>query len=224
MSSLERIEGADVALTERERQVLEAVVRTYVATAEPAGSRTVSKGFDLGVSAATIRNVMSDLEELGLLRAPHTSAGRVPTVQGYRLFVDNLLTVSPLESAQIELLQAQFDANAEREALVGTASNLLSEVTRLAGIVTLPRQEGIKLRQVEFLPLSERQVLAIVVVNDREDFFGALHQTLGLPHVALGHRARRDEPHCQGRHGAERHHLRQSDQAMLGGHIGGFER
>jgi len=155
-------------LGERAQHLLRILVERYIRDGQPVGSRTLSRDSRLDLSPATIRNVMADLEELGLVRSPHTSAGRIPTVQGYRLFVDTLLHVSPLDSEEVLRLRAQLDPDQDRDSLMGTASSLLSDVTRLAGVVMLPRHEHVRLRQVEFLPLSENQILAILVVNDRE--------------------------------------------------------
>jgi heat-inducible transcriptional repressor len=132
------------------------------------GSRTLSRDSGLELSPATIRNIMADLEELGLVRSPHTSAGRVPTAQGYRLFINNLLTIQKLESSEVRKLRIHLDPDQKREKLMETTSNMLSELTHLAGIVTLPRQEHVTLRQVEFLLLSDRRVLAILVINEEE--------------------------------------------------------
>jgi heat-inducible transcriptional repressor len=132
------------------------------------GSRTLAREAGLDLSPATIRNVMADLEELGFVRSPHTSAGRVPTVQGYRLFVDSLLTVQPLDLGAVERLRGSLDRVDSPQGLVHNASRLLSGVTRMAGVVTLPRRERVSLRHIEFLSLSDRRVLAIVVVNQQE--------------------------------------------------------
>lgn len=156
------------ALNERSQHVLKALVERYIRAGHPVGSRVLSRDAGVDLSPATIRNVMADLEEMGLIRSPHTSAGRVPTVQGYRLFVDSLLTIRPLPSAEVQRLRMQLDPDQKREALMEAASSLLSDVTRLAGMVMLPRQEQLTLRQVEFLTLSEQQVLAILVINERE--------------------------------------------------------
>jgi heat-inducible transcriptional repressor len=111
---------------------------------------------------------MADLEELGLVHSPHTSAGRVPTVQGYRLFVDTLLQINPPQGRDIQLLREQLAPQHGRDMLLESASSLLSEITHLAGIVTLRRQEHDTLRQVEFLPLSDNRILVILVVNEQE--------------------------------------------------------
>lgn len=132
------------------------------------GSRTLSRDGELELSPATIRNVMADLEELGLISSPHTSAGRIPTVQGYRVFVDTLLKVRPLDELTVTQMRSQLGLDQRPKELVETASSLLSGITQLAGIVTLPRHEHAALQRVEFLPLSERRVLAVLVISDRE--------------------------------------------------------
>lgn len=156
------------ALNDRARHLLKTLVERYIREGQPVGSRALSKDSRLDLSAATVRNVMADLEELGLLRSPHTSAGRVPTARGYRLFVDTLLKVAPLNRSEVESMEREFSAGQDATTLMETCSSLLSEITHLAGIVMLPRQEHATLRQVEYLSLSEHQVLAILVVNERE--------------------------------------------------------
>ena len=155
-------------LTDRAQHLLKVLVERYIREGQPVGSRVLSRDSGLDLSPASIRNVMADLEEMGLVLSPHTSAGRVPTVQGYRLFVDTLLTIRPLDSGDVRRLRRQLDPERKRESLMETASNLLSDITHLVGMVTLPRQEHMTLRQVEFLPLSDQQVLVILVVNERE--------------------------------------------------------
>ena len=158
----------DARLNERAQFLFKALVERYIRDGQPVGSRTLSRDSALNLSPATVRNVMADLEEVGLLRSPHTSAGRVPTDQGYRFFVDTLLRVEPLEGAQVAMLKEQLDPVQNRGALMESASSLLSDITHLAGVIMLPRQEQVMLRQVEFLSLSEDQVLVILVVNERE--------------------------------------------------------
>ena len=155
-------------LNERAQHLFRTLVERYIRDGQPVGSRTLSRDSGLDLSPATVRNVMADLEELGLISSPHTSAGRVPTVQGYRLFVDTLLRVEPPASAQIELLREHLDPHRDRNSLMESASSLLSDITHLAGVVMLPRQEHVTLRHVEFLSLSEDQVLVILVVNSHE--------------------------------------------------------
>ncbi len=157
-------------LSERALCLLKALTERYIREGQPVGSRTLAREAGLKLSPATIRNVISDLEEFGLVRSPHTSAGRVPTVQGYRLFVDTLLSVQPLEHSLLDELELELNLGADTDSreLVETASTLLSDVTRLAGVVTIPRREHASLQRVEFLPLSEQKVLAILVISDEE--------------------------------------------------------
>jgi heat-inducible transcriptional repressor len=160
--------NVDGRLNERARLLLKTLVERYIREGQPVGSRTLSRDSGLSLSPATVRNAMADLEEMGLLISPHTSAGRVPTVQGYRFFIDSLLQVDPLASQEVEALRGQFGDEQDSHALIQTASNMLSDLTRLAGIVTVPRQDEVRLRHVEFLSLSGDQVLVILVLNDRE--------------------------------------------------------
>jgi len=155
-------------ISERAGILLKTLVEQHVQDGQPVGSDTLMKIAGLHVSAATIRNVMSDLEERGYLHSPHTSAGRVPTALGYRLFVDSLLQVQPLDNVSVQALRAELHPDKSATELVQTASTLLSSITAQAGLVTVPRQEANQLRQVEFLPLSGNRVLVILVVNERE--------------------------------------------------------
>jgi heat-inducible transcriptional repressor len=155
-------------ISERARVLLKTLVERHIRDGQPVGSSTLLKEAGLPVSAATIRNVMSDLEEQGYLHSPHTSAGRVPTAMGYRLFVDTLLQVQPLEDEAMAILRAELNPDKSSTELVQSASSLLSNITAQAGLVTVPRQEASQLRQVEFLPLSGDRVLVILVINERE--------------------------------------------------------
>lgn len=159
----------DEPMNDRSQQLLKLLVEHYIRDGQPVGSRTLSRDLGLNLSAATIRNVMADLEELGFVTSPHTSAGRIPTDKGYRFFVDTLLKYQPLDDAKIAAIQSRFgEHTADHKALVAAASQMLSSVTRLAGVVTLPRQSHSALSQIEFVPLSDNRVLAIMVVNGRE--------------------------------------------------------
>lgn len=156
-------------LNERSLYLLKALVERYIQDGQPVGSRVLSKDPQLKLSPASIRNVMADLEEMGLIHSPHTSAGRVPTVSGYRLFVDSLLTVKPLASSEMDQLQTSLNAeDAKVSDVVGKASKLLSDVTQMAGVVTLPRRESVILRHIEFLPMSNTRVLVIFVTDGEE--------------------------------------------------------
>jgi len=159
----------ETEVSDRARHLLKVLVERYIREGQPVGSRTLSRDSGLDLSPATIRNVMSDLEEMGLVAAPHTSAGRVPTPKGIRLFVDALIKVQPMTDAEIRRLQAEMDAVRTGDGdIVGSASNILSALTRMAGVVTMPRRSQAALRQVEFLPLSDKRILAILVIDEKE--------------------------------------------------------
>lgn len=160
--------SSDPVLTERAQRLLKVLVQRYIQGGQPVGSRTLTRESGLELSAATIRNVMADLEETGYIHAPHTSSGRVPTDRGYRFFVDSLLNVKPMRERDIERLRIRLEGDGGTEALVDSASSLLSGLTQLTGVVMLPRRNYGALRHLEFLPLSKRRILAILVVNERE--------------------------------------------------------
>ncbi len=167
-------EARDDALSERASSLLRVLVESYIRDGQPVGSRALSRDSGLNLSSATIRNVMADLEELGFVASPHTSAGRIPTDKGYRFFVDTLLRVRALEPGaapqqmQAEIQRMLESRGASPKALVGAASQLLSSVTCLAGIVTLPGPRQASITQIEFVGLSENRVLAVLVLDDRE--------------------------------------------------------
>ena len=152
-------------LDERSRTLLKMLIERYIADGQPVGSRALSKYSGLDLSAATVRNVMADLEEMGLITSPHTSAGRVPTARGYRFFVDTLLTMQPLESEKIHAIEGQLHPSQPQE-LMSSASRLLSGLTHFAGIVLTPRRATPKIRQMEFVSLSEKRILLILVTTD----------------------------------------------------------
>jgi heat-inducible transcriptional repressor len=156
-------------LDERAQTLLRILVDKYIRDGQPVGSRTLSRDSGLDLSPATIRNIVADLEELGFVSSPHTSAGRVPTIKGYRFFVDTLIKLTPPNGDDLlRFTQGLHDASGDPQALALSVSNLLSAVTKLAGIVTVPRRVQTSVRQIEFLPLSGQRVLAIVVINERE--------------------------------------------------------
>ncbi|MCM8596206.1 heat-inducible transcriptional repressor HrcA [Accumulibacter sp.] len=152
-------------LDDRARTLLKTLIERYIAEGQPVGSRALSRYSGLDLSPATVRNVMADLEEIGLLASPHTSAGRVPTARGYRFFVDSLLTVQPLAKEKLEAIEGQLVPSDPRQ-LISNASHLLSELTHFAGIVLAPRRLAPKIRQIEFVSLSDRRVLLILVTSD----------------------------------------------------------
>ncbi len=146
-------------LDDRSKLLLKALVERYIADGQPVGSRTLSKASGLELSPATIRNVMSDLEEMGLIVSPHTSAGRVPTARGYRLFVDTMLTVQPQQFGSHILAPDQ------PQKVISNAAHLLSSLSQFVGVVIAPRRTS-AFRHMEFLRLSERRVLVIIVSPD----------------------------------------------------------
>lgn len=158
----------DISLNERAQHLFKFLVERYIRDGQPVGSRTISDEMGIALSSATIRNVLADLEEQGYLRSLHTSSGRVPTSRGYRFFVDSLLTVQPLKEEMVQQFQQQLDPDLNLPSLVNSASTLLSQITHLAGLVTVPRHERIIVRHMEFLPLSGNRVLVILVLNERE--------------------------------------------------------
>jgi heat-inducible transcriptional repressor len=152
------------ALNERAQLLLKTLVERYIADGQPVGSRALSKYSGLDLSPASIRNVMADLEEMGFIASPHTSAGRIPTSRGYRIFVDTLLTVKPLASIEINQLEGQLQTeNTQR--LVASASQLLSDLTHFAGMVMTPRRSA-GFRHIEFLKLSDSRILLILVTPE----------------------------------------------------------
>lgn len=162
-------EASSTLPSERASHLLRVLIQRYIREGEPIGSRTLSKDSGLDLSPATIRNVMSDLEELGLVSAPHTSAGRIPTPKGYRLFVDTLVRYRQPKDNDMRALETRLQKNVDDPgSLIGSVSKMLSDITSLAGVVTVPRGQHPTLRQIEFLPLSDCRVLVILVINDRE--------------------------------------------------------
>jgi len=155
-------------INERAQHLLKVVVERYIRDGQPVGSKTLAEEAAIGVSSATIRNVLAELEDYGYLRSPYTSAGRVPTDQGYRFFVNALLTAQQLPSPDKLQLMQQLSPDLNEAELIASASNLLSDLTSLAGLVMLPKREYTVLRHVEFLPLAENRVLVILVLNNHE--------------------------------------------------------
>ncbi len=151
-------------LDARAKTLLKTLIERYIVDGQPVGSRTLSRYSGLDVSPATVRNVMADLEDLGLIASPHTSAGRVPTPRGYRLFVDTLLTVEPLQIDETEVIQGKLHAD-EPQRVLSVAANLLSNLSHFAGVVQTPRRSSM-FRQVEFLRLADRRILLIIVAPD----------------------------------------------------------
>jgi len=158
----------DPSLDPRARHLLRTLISRYIRSGEPVGSQTLARHAGLDLSAATIRNILGDLEDVGLLSAPHTSAGRIPTVPGYRLFVDSLLQVRPLPEGEIARLRAELPAGSGTQALLGSASELLSAMTHFVGVVSVPKRGQFAFRRIDFVPLDGQRVLAILVFADND--------------------------------------------------------
>jgi heat-inducible transcriptional repressor len=152
-------------LDKRAQVLLKTLIERYIAEGQPIGSRTLSKYSGLDLSPATIRNVMSDLEEMGLISSPHTSAGRIPTPLGYRFFVDSLLVIKQIQSGELQQLEGQLQPD-NPQRVIQSASQLLSQLTQFAGVVMTPRRRAITFRHIEFLKLSEKRILLIVVTPE----------------------------------------------------------
>ena len=148
-------------LNERAQTLLKALVERYIVDGQPVGSRSLSRVSGLELSPASIRNVMADLEEMGFIASPHTSAGRIPTARGYRFFVDTLLQIKPLDQLEIHQLEGQLQTET-RQRLVSSVSHILSELTHFAGLVLTPRRAAM-FRHIEFVSLSDKRILLIIV-------------------------------------------------------------
>lgn len=151
-------------LDQRARTLLKTLVERYIVDGQPVGSRALSKFSGLDLSPATIRNVMADLEELGFIASPHTSAGRIPTPRGYRMFVDTLITVQPIDDAARHELQGQLMPD-QPQRVISAAASMLSDLSQFAGVVMAPKRPT-AFRHIEFLSLSDKRVLLILVTPD----------------------------------------------------------
>lgn len=153
---------------QRAQILMKTLVETYIASGQPVGSKTLLENSQLSVSPATVRNVMQDLESMGLLTAPYTSAGRIPTSQGVRLFVDQLLTVSDVEDIYLKQLQKHLGNVSETGEMLSSVSNMLSQVTQMAGLIRVPRRDVTCVKEVQFVPLTQNKVLVVLVLSDGE--------------------------------------------------------
>jgi len=156
----------ELPLSARAELVLTGLISKYISDGCPVGSRTLSRETDLGLSPATIRNVMSDLEEHGLIEAPHTSAGRVPTPKGYRFFINCMMDAGSINQESLTDYDNAFSGISDPKSILTSATEMLSQITSFAGMVSTPSKTNIKFRQIEFLKLSQKKVLAILVTND----------------------------------------------------------
>ena len=170
---------------QRAQLLLKTLIERYIREGQPVGSKSLLEDSGLSVSPATVRNVMADLEERGLIASPHKSAGRIPTSQGYRLFVESLVTVQPINESAIQTLETGLNPDQSAKQLARSASQLLSSITSQAGLVTVPKPENNALRRVEFLPLSDNRVLVILVINEREVQNRVVHTSRALTELEL---------------------------------------
>lgn len=158
-----------ISMNERSRKILEAIVEDYIASAEPVGSKSVTCRHQMGLSPATVRNVMADLEGMGYLASPHASAGRIPTDKGYRFYVDTLLQLRPLKAEERERIERQYASNDRRiDEVLREAVKSLSRLSRYAGVVLAPRVEDAIFRRIDFVPLSPGRILVILVSRSGE--------------------------------------------------------
>lgn len=157
-----------MTLSERSQLLFKHLMALYLNDGRPVGSSVLAKLPDVGVSSATVRNVMADLERMGLIHSPHTSAGRVPTESGIRFFVDTILTVQPLQQSLQQQIESGFTEARSQQELLGSASNILSGLTGMASLVMLPNQQQEVLRHIDFVKLGDRRALVVLVLNDKD--------------------------------------------------------
>ena len=156
------------SVNERAQHFLKVLIERYIKDGEPVGSRTLAQDAGMDLSSATIRNIMAHLEEVGLVASPHTSAGRIPTVNGYRMFIDSLLTLKDLNKAEIDSLKTQLVKDQNSTSVLESASQVLSDVTHMAGVVMMPGSDHVSFLHIEFLPLSGDNVMVILVTRSGE--------------------------------------------------------
>jgi heat-inducible transcriptional repressor len=168
-------------LDERKKLILKAIIDDYIVTAEPIGSRTIAKKGALGISSATIRNEMADLEEMGYLEQPHTSAGRVPSVKGYRLYVDSLMDITSLTKDELEFIKEHLEGRIDKLAdLIKQASSVISEITHYTTVATAPKISKSKIKNVQLLYMDPKRILMILVTNEGM----VKHSTIHLKGIA----------------------------------------
>ena len=156
----------DIELNEREKNILRYIIQQFILTASPVGSRNITKKYNIGISPATVRNIMSDLEETGFIDHPHTSAGRVPTDKGYRFYVDSLMDVQKLHSSEIGIINKSFESNpVETDDLLKITSILLSSITKQLACVMYPKLETGILEKLQIVRLSSTKILVIISIK-----------------------------------------------------------
>ena len=155
-------------LNSRQELLLKALVESFITDGQPVGSSKLSKASDIGISSATIRNIFVDLEDLGYIYSPHKSAGRVPTELGYRMFVDKMIKVQPVNNQLIKKLKLNLTQGIERKNIVKNTNEILSNITGLTGIISLPTHKNTELKQIDFLKLSDNKILAILINKNND--------------------------------------------------------
>ena len=160
--------AAKPEITERAQHFLKVLIERYIREGQPVGSKTLARDAGLDLSPATIRNVMSDLEHMGLIVSPHTSAGRIPTASGYRLFVDSLISLRPVNRKEVSRLREELAGDTVPGHLVESASKLLSGITHMAGVVLVPTHSNVHIKELQFVALSETRILAVLVTAQGE--------------------------------------------------------
>ena len=155
-------------LNTRQELLLKALIESFISDGQPVGSTKLSKTSDIGISSATIRNVFVDLEDLGYIYSPHKSAGRVPTELAYRMFVDKMIKVQPVNNDLIKRLKPNLSKNIERKNIVKNTNEILSNITGLTGLISLPTQKNMELKQIDFLNLSDNKILAILINKNND--------------------------------------------------------
>lgn len=155
-------------LNERKIRILEAIINDYIQTGEPIGSRSIAKKYDLGISSATIRNEMSDLEELGLIIQPYTSAGRVPSDKGYRLYVDKLMHFKKLSEQELEFLQSVVTENINHiDYLMQQTAKALSLLTNYTTVISEPKSSSVKIKHIQLVPLDDKSIIAVIITETK---------------------------------------------------------
>ena len=164
--SANKLRGEQMFLDDRKRRILQAIIDDYIDTAEPIGSRTIARKHELGLSSATIRNEMADLEDMGYLAQPHTSSGRVPSDKGYRLYVDQLMTVRELSADEVESIRLAMETRInELSQLLRQASAVMSRFTRYTSMAITPQMKASTLKALQVVPIESGKALVVVVTN-----------------------------------------------------------
>lgn len=188
-----------LSLDPRARRLLHALIAQHIREGTPVPSRMLAKQAGLEVSPATVRNIMANLEEVGLLAAPHTSAGRIPTAQAYRLFVDSLLEVAPLQDVEIERLREQMPPGVGTQTLLAQASEMLSAMSQFVGVVTMPQRSHGVFKHIDFMALDGNRVLVILVLPDNEVQNRIVQLPVAVEASALEQAANYLNRHCIGK-------------------------